>query len=65
MIQETVVGLQILVGVVFRLPNRPDIEIEFVVDTGFEGALSKHRGGCCAIHSERWLPEQGYGWTAL
>jgi clan AA aspartic protease len=40
MIQGTVVGLQILIGVVFRLPNRPDLQIEFVVDTGFEGALT-------------------------
>ena len=40
MIQGTVVGLQILVSVTFRLPNRPDIQIDFVVDTGFEGALT-------------------------
>lgn len=33
-------GLQPRVGIVFRLPNRPVIEIEFVVDTGFEGALT-------------------------
>ncbi len=24
----------------FRLSNQPDIEIEFVIDTGFEGALT-------------------------
>jgi clan AA aspartic protease len=35
-----VVGLQVQVGVIFRLPNRPDLEIEFVVDTGFAGALT-------------------------
>ena len=40
MIQGAVVGLQILVNVSFRLPNSPDIQIEFVVDTGFEGALT-------------------------
>jgi clan AA aspartic protease len=39
-IQGTVVGLQLLVGVVFRLPHQPDLRIEFVVDTGFEGALT-------------------------
>jgi len=40
MIQGQVTRLQAQVGVVFRLQNRPDIEIEFVVDTGFEGALT-------------------------
>lgn len=28
------------VEVVFRLPNRPDLALEFVVDTGFAGALT-------------------------
>ena len=31
--------MQARVNVVFRMPDRPDIEIEFVVDTGFAGAL--------------------------
>jgi clan AA aspartic protease len=39
-IQGTVVGLQVLVGVVFRLSNQPNLRIEFVLDTGFEGALT-------------------------
>ena len=40
MIRGSVVGLQARVGVVFRIPGQPDIEIECVVDTGFEGALT-------------------------
>lgn len=35
-----VVGRQPRIGVVFLLPNQQRIEIEFVVDTGFEGALT-------------------------
>jgi clan AA aspartic protease len=31
---------QALVPVTFRLPGRPDIAIEFVVDTGFTGSLA-------------------------
>jgi clan AA aspartic protease len=34
-----VVGLQPCVNVTFRRVGQPDITIEFVVDTGFEGAL--------------------------
>jgi clan AA aspartic protease len=33
-------GRQPRIGVVFLLPNQPRIEIEFVIDTGFEGALT-------------------------
>lgn len=40
MITGTVVGLQALVSVTLQLPGQPDIAIEFVVDTGFEGALA-------------------------
>ena len=36
----TVVGLQALVDVTFGLPSQPDIEIECVIDTGYEGALA-------------------------
>ena len=36
----TVVGLQALLNVSIRLPDQPDFAIEFVVDTGFEGALA-------------------------
>ncbi len=38
--QGSVFGLQARLNVAFRLPNRPDVQIEFVVDTGFEGALT-------------------------
>ena len=40
MIIGKVVDLRILIGVTFRLPNQPDIVIECVLDTGFEGALA-------------------------
>ena len=40
MIHGRVHSLQALTKVVFRLPNRPDIQIEFVGDTGFEGTLT-------------------------
>jgi clan AA aspartic protease len=40
LIHGNVAGLQARVGVVFRLRNQPDLTIEFVVDTGFEGALT-------------------------
>jgi predicted aspartyl protease len=36
----TVHDLQARVNVVFRLPGRPDLAIECVVDTGFAGALT-------------------------
>jgi clan AA aspartic protease len=32
--------LHALVPVTFRLPNRPDFAIEFVVDTGYTGSLT-------------------------
>ena len=40
MISGHVAGLQARIEVVFRLPHRPDLVIEFVVDTGFAGALT-------------------------
>ena len=40
MIQGRMIGHQAEIGVTLRQPNRPDMEIEFVVDTGFEGALT-------------------------
>ncbi|MCL1463899.1 clan AA aspartic protease [Argonema galeatum] len=40
MIYGNVVGLQARIGVILRLPGGSDVEIEFVVDTGFEGALT-------------------------
>jgi hypothetical protein len=33
-------GRQPRIGVVFLLPNQQHIEIEFVIDTGLEGALT-------------------------
>ena len=35
-----VVGHQPRIDVVFRIPNQPDLTIEFAVDTGFEGCLT-------------------------
>jgi clan AA aspartic protease len=49
MISGLVTGLQAKVGVVFRLPNQPDVEIEFVVDTGFEGALTLPHAAVAAL----------------
>ncbi len=40
MIVGNVHGRQALVNVTFDVPAGPDIQIEFVVDTGFEGALT-------------------------
>jgi clan AA aspartic protease len=40
MTSGTVHDLQARVNVVFRLPGRPDLAIECVVDTGFAGALT-------------------------
>jgi clan AA aspartic protease len=39
-IHGTVVGLQPRMSLIIRLPNRSHIEVEFVVDTGFEGFLT-------------------------
>lgn len=40
MIHGTVVGLQARIGIIVRLEGNPDVEIQFVVDTGFEGFLT-------------------------
>lgn len=40
MMQGNVTRLQAEVGIVFRFPDKPSMEIQFVVDTGFEGALT-------------------------
>ena len=40
MISGNVVDLQAQVGIVFRLLDQRDIEIQFVVDTGFAGSLT-------------------------
>jgi clan AA aspartic protease len=36
----TVVGTQPRIGVTFKLAPQPDVQIEFVIDTGFEGTLT-------------------------
>ncbi|GAA6617607.1 clan AA aspartic protease [Scytonema sp. NUACC26] len=40
MIHGTVVGLQARINIILRPSGRSDVEIECVVDTGFEGALT-------------------------
>jgi len=40
LINGIVQDMQARVNVALRLPDRPDVEIEFVVDTGFAGALA-------------------------
>ncbi len=40
MIKGRVTNLQAQVNIALRLPHTPDIRIECVVDTGFEGALT-------------------------
>lgn len=40
MIQGNVVGRQARISLILRLPRNLDIEIECVVDTGFEGFLT-------------------------
>jgi clan AA aspartic protease len=40
MMTGNVVNLHVLLSVVFRLPNQPNLTIEFVVDTGFTGFLT-------------------------
>jgi clan AA aspartic protease len=49
-IHGTVVGLQARMSVILRPPGRSDVEIEFVVDTGFEGFLT------LAVVNELQLP---------
>ena len=40
MIHGSVVGLQARMGVLLRPPERSEVEIECVIDTGFEGFLT-------------------------
>lgn len=40
MIHGTVVGLQARISITLRLSGRSDVEVECIVDTGFEGALT-------------------------
>lgn len=40
MIQGRVEGLHALVNVTFRVPGHGDLQIECVIDTGFEGAIT-------------------------
>lgn len=50
MIEGRVVGLQARVDLVLRLPGQPDLQIECVIDTGFEGALTLPPGAVMALH---------------
>jgi clan AA aspartic protease len=49
MIRGRVDGLQARVGVTFRIVGQPNVEIECVVNTGFEGALALPRGAVLAM----------------
>ncbi|UFP93622.1 clan AA aspartic protease [Gloeobacter morelensis] len=49
MIHGHVVGLQMRVNVPFRLPAQPDVAIEFVIDTGFQGELTLPRAAVAAL----------------
>lgn len=54
MIVGNVLGMQARIGVTFRVPHQPDIEIEFVVDTGFEGALTLPPAAIAALGLPRY-----------
>lgn len=43
-------SLHALVAVPFRVPNGPDIEIEFVIDTGFAGFLTLPAAAVSALN---------------
>src|SRR5436309_2742387 len=58
MMQGLVTGLQPRIDVGFRLLNRPDLTIEFVVDTGFEGALTLPPGALSLLRQRRRDPGQ-------
>ncbi len=49
MITGRVIGLQARIDVIFRLPGQPDLGIECVVDTGFEGALTLPAAAVAAL----------------
>lgn len=49
-IQGQVRGYEARVKVTFRLPHLPDFPIEFVVDTGFAGALTLPPAVVAALH---------------
>jgi clan AA aspartic protease len=40
MMTGSVASLRAIIPIPFRLPGQPDLTIEFVIDTGFTGALS-------------------------
>jgi clan AA aspartic protease len=44
-----VTGLQARVDIVLRLPHQPNLSIEFVVDTGFEGAMALPAAAVAAL----------------
>jgi clan AA aspartic protease len=48
-IRGHVFGQQARVNLAFRAPGQPEFQIEYVVDTGFEGALTLSRGAVLAL----------------
>lgn len=49
MITGSVINLEARIKVTFRLQGRPDVEIEFVIDTGFAGALTLPRSAVASL----------------
>ena len=49
MMTGTVQNRRLLLPLAFRLPNRPDLTIEFVVDTGFTDFLTLPAGAVSAM----------------
>lgn len=45
-----VFGLHALINIPFRIAGQPDIEIEFVIDTGFAGFLTLPSPAVSALH---------------
>ena len=54
MISGRVIEMQARVGVVFKAPEHGNLEIEFTIDTGFQGALTLPRGAVEALGLQRY-----------
>jgi clan AA aspartic protease len=50
----SVAGRQPRIGIVFRLAGQPDLQIEFVVDTGFDGLLALPPAAIAALGLPFW-----------
>ena len=48
-IRGTVSDLHALMPVTLRIPGQPDLTVEFVIDTGFDGALSLPQAAVSAM----------------